>query len=184
MPQSETATGIRLALWSKDDLDLLHQVNTPEMRAHLGGPEREEQILSRHERYLQPTDPGVSCMFRIALLPDDESAGIIGYWEREWQGETVYETGWGVLPHLQGRGIAVAAAVRTIAAARAQRRHARIHAFPSTGNPASNAICRKAGFTLSGQCDLEYPPETGNIMHCNDWSLDLTDPAPPPPPAR
>lgn len=166
-----SATGIQLLPWSEEALDLLHRVNAPDMRKHLGGPEPADRVPARHERYLGLTDPAVGRMFRIALLPGGESAGLIGYWEREWQGETVYETGWGVLPEFQGRGIAVAAARETVAAARAQQRHGRIHAFPATDNPASNAICRRVGFTLAGEVDMEYPP--GNFMRCHDWSLEL-----------
>ena len=46
-----------------------------------------------------------------------------------------------------------------------------IHAFPSIENPASNAICRKAGFTFLEEVTFEYPP--GSFMRCNDWQLDL-----------
>jgi RimJ/RimL family protein N-acetyltransferase len=97
--------------------------------------------------------------------------GNIGYWEREWHGATVYETGWNVVPEFQGRGIAGAAATAIVDAARAERRHRWLHAYPSVGNPASNAICRKAGFSLAGECDFEFPK--GNFMRCNDWRHDL-----------
>jgi hypothetical protein len=36
---------------------------------------------------------------------------------------------------------------------------------------ASNAVCRKAGFELVGECDFEYPP--GNHIRSNDWRLAL-----------
>jgi RimJ/RimL family protein N-acetyltransferase len=39
-------------------------------------------------------------------------------------------------------------------------------------NLASNAICRKLGFTLVEEAEFEYPP--GNFMRCNDWRLDLS----------
>ena len=55
--------------------------------------------------------------------------------------------------------------------ARARATHRFLHAFPSVDNAPSNAICRKLGFTLLGECDFEYPP--GNRMRCNDWRLDL-----------
>jgi hypothetical protein len=32
-------------------------------------------------------------------------------------------------------------------------------------------VCRKAGFSLVGECDFEYPP--GNLLRSNDWCLDL-----------
>jgi hypothetical protein len=38
--------------YGPDDLDLLHAIDAPEMKVHLGGPEGEERTLARHERYL------------------------------------------------------------------------------------------------------------------------------------
>ena len=55
--------------------------------------------------------------------------------------------------------------------ARALQDRRYIHAFPSVENAASNAICRKAGFTLLGPCEFEYPK--GHHMTVNDWQLDL-----------
>jgi RimJ/RimL family protein N-acetyltransferase len=164
------APAIRLDTWTDAGLSLLRQANTPEMMAHLGGPETEAQILDRHQRYLRLTEAGAGQMFAV-ILPDERGAGIIGYWERPWRHETVYETGWHVLPAFQGRGIATAAARAVAALARTQHRHRNLHAFPASDHPASNAVCRKAGFTLLGETDIEYPP--GSIMRCNDWRLGL-----------
>ncbi|MCW2919778.1 MAG: N-acetyltransferase [Actinomycetia bacterium] len=105
------------------------------------------------------------------VLGDGERVGTIGYWERTWRDELVYETGWGVLPAFQDRGIATAAANAVTERARVQRRHRYLHAFPAVDHPASNAVCRKAGFTLLGGTDFEYPP--GTIMLSNDWRLEL-----------
>jgi RimJ/RimL family protein N-acetyltransferase len=52
-----------------------------------------------------------------------------------------------------------------------ERRHASIHAYPNVDNAPSNAICRKAGFTLLGPAEFEYPK--GHWMTCNDWALEL-----------
>lgn len=82
-----------------------------------------------------------------------------------------YETGWSVLPEFQGRGIANAATLEVVAKAQADGGRRHLHAFPSVDNAASNAVCRKAGFTLLGAFDFEYPP--GNTMRCNDWFVDL-----------
>lgn len=46
-----------------------------------------------------------------------------------------------------------------------------LHAFPAADNGASNAVCRKAGFSNLGKCQFEYPK--GNLMTCHDWALDL-----------
>ena len=166
----DDAPAIRLEPWAQADLTLLQQANTPEMTAHLGGPETGDELLDRHRSYLQQDDPGTGLMYAV-VLPDGQRAGIIGYWERTWQHELIYETGWHVLPAFQGRGIATAAARAVTGRARAQHRHRHLHAFPAAGHPASNAICRKAGFTLCGETGFEYP--AGTIMRCNDWRLDL-----------
>ena len=157
---------VRLAPWCDSDLPLLMRANAPEMTTHLGGPEPEEKVLDRHRRYLALEN---GAMFRI--VADGESAGGIGYWEKAWHGEDVWEAGWSVLPEHQGRGIAVAAARLVVEAARADGRRAAVHAFPSVTNAASNAVCRHAGFTLLGEHDFEYPP--GQVMRCNDWRIGL-----------
>lgn len=163
---------IRIEPWADADLALLYRLNAPEMLEHLGGPESEEQIIARHNRYLEISGKGTGRMFSIVLHPDLEAVGNIGYWERIWQEETIYEIGWGVLPPFQGRGIAAAAAAAALASASAEQKHKYIHAFPSVDNPASNAICRKLDFLLIGECAFEYPP--GNIMRCNDWRMDIS----------
>lgn len=166
-----TASQVVLEPWGEGDLDLLRRVNAPEMMEHLGGPESEEKVLDRHRRYLDLGEPGSGAMFRVVALPEREAAGTIGYWEREWRGETVYETGWSVLPEFGGRGLATAAGRLVVERVRAERRHRFLHAYPSVDHPASNAICRRLGFTLLGACDFEYPP--GHPMRCNDWRLEL-----------
>ncbi|MEA2504476.1 MAG: hypothetical protein QOG36_1519 [Actinomycetota bacterium] len=166
-------TQVRIEPWKEDDLALLRRKNAPEMMEHLGGPETEDRILRRHRRYVDLAGTGTGRMFSIVLLPEGEAVGSVGYWERVWAEETVYETGWSVLPPFQGRGIATAAVVAAVASARAERKHRFLHAFPSVDNAASNALCRKVGFQFVAECDFEYPP--GSIMRCNDWRLDLTE---------
>jgi RimJ/RimL family protein N-acetyltransferase len=168
-----TQQQVRLEPWSADDLWLLRRTNAPEMTDHLGGPETEQQLLARHQRY-QRISGTAGTMFRVVLRPGGEVAGSIGYWERTWQDEPVYETGWGVLPEFQGRGIAVAAARAVVEWAAAHGDRRRLHAFPSVDHPASNAVCRKAGFTFAGECAFEYPK--GNPIRSNDWSTDLEQP--------
>ena len=163
---------VRIEPWSEGDLDLLRRINVPEMKAHLGGPETEEQVLDRHERYVRFADTGKGCMFRVVLLPEREPVGSVGYWERVWRDETVYEMGWSILPACQGRGLATAAVLAVVAEASARRSHRYAHAFPSVDNAASNAVCRRARFQLLGETEFEFPP--GRQMRANDWRLDLT----------
>lgn len=110
-------------------------------------------------------------MYRIVLEETGESVGSVGFWERTWQGEEVYETGWGVLLGFQGRGIATSGTRAVVEAARAEHKHRYLHAFPPPDNGPSNAVCRKVGFELLGECEFEYPP--GHVAVSNDWRLDL-----------
>lgn len=141
------------------------------MTQHLGGPETEEQLVDRHQRYLD-IQGETGRMFAIVLEPGGEVAGSIGFWARTWRDEPVYETGWGVLPEFQGRGVAVAAARAVVAEAAGRGDRRRLHAFPSVEHAASNAVCRKAGFILVGECAFEYPK--GRPMVSHDWMVDLT----------
>jgi RimJ/RimL family protein N-acetyltransferase len=159
---------VHIEHWSEHDLPLLERLlGDPAMMAHLGGPETPEQIAQRHARYLAGADRDPQ--FRI--VADGAAVGWVGYWERGWRDADVYETGWSVLPEHQGRGLAAGATALALDHARAGGRRRYVHAFPSVGNAASNAICRKLGFTLLEECDFEFPP--GATMRCNDWRFDL-----------
>jgi len=159
---------VRLEPWGEGDFWLLRRANSPEMTVHLGGPESEEKLAERHRRYLE-VGPGQ--MYRVVLAESGEAVGTVGFWEREWRDGMVWETGWGVLPEFQGRGLAVAAAREVVEATRAAGEHRYVHAFPKAANTPSNSVCRRAGFTLLGPVDFEYPK--GNPITSNDWRVDL-----------
>jgi RimJ/RimL family protein N-acetyltransferase len=135
-----------------------------------------EQLQKRHLRYCQMQTSDKGQMYVIVF--GDQSVGSVGYWEIEWQGQQVWETGWSVIPEFQGKGIATKATALVVERARAEAKHRFMHAFPSVDNGASNAICRKVGFTLQGEVEFEYWREPGKFMRCNDWRLELfTDPS-------
>lgn len=162
---------VNLRAWTKDDLPLLERLlGDPGMMEHLGGPETPEQIRKRLDRYLMDTQIR---MFVIVSEPESIGIGSVGYWEREWQGQRVWESGWRIIPEYQGRGIATQAIRLIIERARAEQKHRYIHAFPSVDNIASNAICKKMGFVLQNEIDFEYPAGTGRLLRSNDWQLDL-----------
>lgn len=162
----------RLEHWDDRGLELERRANVPEMKTYLGGPETDDTVLARHRRILDFAAAGTGQMFLI-LVPDrDDPVGSVGYWEREWLGQTVWELGWKVLPPLQGRGLATAAVVAGLRLAAGGGRHRWAHAYPKVDNAASNGVCRKAGFELTGECDFEFPK--GTWIRCNDWRHDLT----------
>ena len=163
---------VQIEPWGDGDLPLLKKLlGDPAMTIYLGGPESDEQIARRQIRYERITEEGGGRMFKIIHRLTGEAVGSVGYWDSTHQGEQIYEIGWSVLPGFQGQGIANAATTQAIARARADGKYRFLHAFPSIKNPASNALCRKLGFTLVEECEFEYPK--GNFMQCNDWRLDL-----------
>ena len=159
---------VRIEAWGEGDLSLLQKcVGDPAMMEHLGGPESPEKIAERQARYARPG----SRQFKIVDDATGEGVGWVGYWERDWRGEQVYEIGWSVLPAFQGRGVAGSATLQAIAKARSEGKRRYLHAYPSVDNAPSNALCSKLGFELEGPHDFEYPE--GSTMRCNDWRFDL-----------
>lgn len=163
---------VALQPWAEEDLPLLQcLMSDPRVMSHLGGPETPDQILSRHRRYMHLPDDGIDHMFKIVLPPGSTAVGSIGYWRKIWREQPVYEAGWMILPGFQGRGIATHAARAVIEHAGREARYRYLHAFPAVSNAASNAICRRLGFSLIEECRFEYPP--GSFMQANNWRLDL-----------
>ncbi len=161
---------VRLEPWGAGDLPLLGKLlGDPAMTEWVGGPESPEKIAERQTRYERPG----SRQFKIVDEAAGEGVGWVGYWERPWHDEQVYEIGWSVLPGFQGRGIATMATTQAIERARAEREHRFVHAYPMVENEPSNAICRKVGFTLLEVID--FPAARGGFVQCNDWRLDLLE---------
>jgi RimJ/RimL family protein N-acetyltransferase len=162
---------VRLEPWGKDDLPLLRRLlGDPAMMVHLGGPETEEQIVERQARYEQ-IEHDQGRVFKVVEEGSGEAAGWVGYWERSWRDQEVWEVGWSVLLEFQGRGVGRAATALAIESAQSDGKHRFMHAFPAVDNGPSNAICRKLGFELLGEHEFEYPKD--NLLLCNDWRLDL-----------
>jgi RimJ/RimL family protein N-acetyltransferase len=168
---ARTIRGVTILLerWTEDDLPLVQAlVGDPVMMEHLGGPEAPDKIVERHRRYVDAPDA-----YKIVL--DGVGAGWVGFWEHEWQGEQIYEIGWAVLPAHQGRGVAHTGTMLALELARSSDGPRSVHAFPGPDNGPSNAICRKCGFTLVGEVQVEFPK--GHWVASNDWMLTLDAPA-------
>jgi len=165
---------VSLRPYAAGDLALLARLlGDPVMTEHLGGPDSPEAIAARHERYLA-ADPATNGLFTIVVGPDGAPAGWVGFWEMVWEGQRAWECGWHVLPEFNRRGVATAATALALTEARARGRNRLMHAFPAVDNAASNALCRRLGFTLLGEADVEYPE--GHTMRASHWVLDFEAP--------
>jgi RimJ/RimL family protein N-acetyltransferase len=164
---------VHLESWGEDDLPLLAKtIGEPEMMKHLGGAESPEKLAERHARYLNLPDTGTGEMLKVVDDATGEAVGTVGYWDKTWRDQEVYETGWFVVPAFQGRGVATSAMKQLIGRLKAEGKRRYLHAFPAVENAPSNAIAAKLGFALVEEaCEFEYPK--GNLIRCNDWRLDL-----------
>lgn len=167
-------TEVSLRPYAEGDMWVLERtLGEPSQMVHLNGPESPEALKKRHGRFLAlSADPSVGCMFTITVGPERTAAGCVGFWETERDGQKEWETGWFVVPEHQGKGIATAA-TRLLIDHVAELGRRFLFAFPSVNNGPSNAVCRKLGFTLTGEEESDYPPESGRLLRVNVWRLDL-----------
>jgi RimJ/RimL family protein N-acetyltransferase len=101
----------------------------------------------------------------VIVTEDGIAAGTVSLWEHEWQGETIEEIGWMVLPEHQGRRLASAGVAEALRQADETARWRVLHAFPATTNAPSNALCRKHGFALHGPIDYTYRERSLRVNH-------------------
>jgi RimJ/RimL family protein N-acetyltransferase len=157
---------------SLDDLSLYESLLCdPHMMSHLGGAFPRERMPQKLRRDVESVETERAWIFKI--IPDESSsqaAGSVCIWDNALHEETITEIGWMVLPQFQGRGVGSAAVSAILDKARSEKRWHVIHAFPSVTNAASNAICRKMGFALLEETDLDY---AGRMLRCNHWRLNL-----------
>lgn len=165
--------GVRLELWTADDLPVLERVNSPEMMVYLGGPETAEQLRVRHEKYLALVADGAARAFTIHAEDASEPVGTIGYWASQEWGQPSWEAGWAVATAYQRRGYARAAVLALLrdAAGRDPGRRL-LYAIPRVDNAASNRLCASLGFEHRGDFDDEYPP--GHPIRSTTWVFDLS----------
>ncbi len=156
-----------------DDLPLYESLRSdPQMMAELGGPAPKENLPEKVRRDVESVKDGTAWIFNVVPNPESgEAAGQVCIWESEFQGVPINEIGWMILPAFQGQGLATKAVRALLTKARAEKRWDVIHAFPAVTNGASNALCRKLGFSNAGVCELEY---AGDMLHCNHWRLELS----------
>jgi RimJ/RimL family protein N-acetyltransferase len=161
---------VTLFPYAGDDFPLLVEQNAPDMMTYLGGPETDEALERRHEKYQRLMREGEARMFRIAS-ETKPAVGIIGWWLSEWHDQPVQEAGWSILTRHQGQGYATEALRLLLRDAAAHGDRALLVANPRVDNAASNAICQRVGMSFRGEEDDEYPP--GQPIRTNVWTFDL-----------
>lgn len=83
---------VRLEPWAVGDLPLLEKtMGDPEMTVHLGGPESPEKLAERQGKYERLADSGTGRMLKIVDEATGEAVGTVGYWDKTWRDEEVYE---------------------------------------------------------------------------------------------
>lgn len=162
---------IQLRRWSENDAGILNRGNTPEMTRHLGGPETDEQLAARHERYLRLWRTSEARSF--VIVDGNDPLGAICSWKTTWRDQDVLEAGWFIVPEAQRRGAGSAALALLITDARVHGEgRSLLTAFPDENNAPSNALCRSSGFTLAGQRAEVF---RGAELAMNEWVFDLSD---------
>ena len=153
---------------TRNDEHLYERVYTdPRMWVDLGGViERDMAVKLEHDVASMEADRH---WVLVIVTDDGADAGTVSLWDHEWEGETIDEVGWMVLPEYQGRGLASAGVAEALRRADEAARWRRLHAFPATTNAPSNALCRKHAFALRGPVEYTY---MGRTLAVNHWVRD------------
>lgn len=162
---------MKLRPLSLDDLRLYQRVYTdPWMWTELGGvPELD--LPAKLE--LDVASVEADRQWVLVIITDDgTAAGTVSLWDHAWEGETIDEIGWMVLPEHQGRGLASAGVAEALRRADATARWRILHAFPAVTNAPSNALCSGHGFAPRGPIDYTYRERTLRVNH---WVRDRLD---------
>ena len=136
--------------------------------AELGGAWPVDAIPAIHARRMDSIAAG-TWWFTIVLAPGEAPIGMIGIFGSDIDSRPVSEAGWSILPAFHGRGYASAALGMLLERAREDGRWGAIHALPGVSNGPSNGLCRKFGFTLVGELEVDY---AGRPLRCNHWVLE------------
>ncbi|MFJ3820919.1 GNAT family N-acetyltransferase [Streptomyces nodosus] len=170
---------MRLRDVTPDDVDAYVRMRCdPIMMADLGGPLPAEGMRDKVRR--DARDAAADRAWIKMIVPDpatqDEVAGQVTIWSHDSGEGPLSEIGWMVLPRFQGRGLAKRAARALLERARDEDRWGVVHAFPATGNGASNGICRSLGFRFVSEQSVTF---ADRVLRSNHWALDPRTGLPP-----
>ncbi len=163
---------VRLRDVTPDDVDAYVRMRCdPRMMADLGGPLPREGMADKVRRDAE--EAAADRAWLKMIVPDparpDRVAGTVTLWSHESADGPVSEIGWMVLPEFQGRGLGKRAVRVLLEQARDQRRWGAVHAFPATGNAASNGICRSLGFRFLAEIGVDF---AGRALRSNHWVIE------------
>ncbi|MFF0381874.1 GNAT family N-acetyltransferase [Streptomyces sp. NPDC004286] len=146
----------------------------PVMMADLGGPLPREGMADKVRRDAQQAAKDTA-WFKM-IVPDaarpEVVAGTVTLWSHDAGDGPISEIGWMVLPEFQGQGLAKRSVRALLDEAREQDRWGLVHAFPATGNAASNGICRSVGFRFLSRTEVAF---AGRTLMTNHWVMDPAD---------
>jgi RimJ/RimL family protein N-acetyltransferase len=153
----------------REDRPFYERIYTdPQMWTELGGVV-EQDMAAKLERDVTAVEADRHWVL-VIVTEDGTAAGTVALWDHDWEGETIDEIGWMVLPEHQGRGLAGAAVAEALRRADEALRWRVLHAFPATTNAPSNALCRRHGFALRGPIDYTFREQTLRVNH---WVRDM-----------
>ncbi|MFF4756236.1 GNAT family N-acetyltransferase [Streptomyces sp. NPDC002514] len=156
---------------SVDDVDAYLRMRCdPVMMADLGGPLPRAGMADKVRRDARQAAADLAWLKMIIPDPDvpDVVAGTVTLWSHDGGSGPVSEIGWMVLPEFQGQGLAKRAVRTLLEQARDQDRWGVVHAFPATGNAASNGICRSVGFRFVSEVDVTF---AGRVLRTRHWAI-------------
>jgi RimJ/RimL family protein N-acetyltransferase len=162
---------MRLCPYGEADLALTTALETdPVVMRHLGGAAGADRAAAVHRRRLAGAAAGD---WYRTIVPEGatEPVGLVAVWRTPWEGEQIFEFGVMFRPEHQRRGLGVAAGRMLVAEVRAAGTVRRLHAFSAVGNDGAARGCRRLGFGLAGDCDLDYE---GEPLRCHHWVMTLT----------